>query len=222
MLPQRNSRTLLLIIALLFLSIASPQWAALAQSDDAPQVYISAPRSGEALQGVVKITGTSEIAGFQAAEISFAYQSDTTGTWFLINQSNQAVLEGELASWDTSTITDGEYRLRLQVFLEDGQVLESYQENLRVRNYTPVETPTPAPAVQTTEEAQPPLAALPLTATPLEDFRVEAKTPQALPTNQVQITREHLQRSASQGIMIVFGAAFAAFVYIGIKRIAQR
>lgn len=222
MLLQRNNRSLLLIIALLLLSIASPQWVALAQSDDAPQVYIATPRSGEPLQGVVKITGATETVGFQAAEVSFAYQSDATGTWFLINQRDEAVLEGELASWDTTTISDGEYRLRLQVFLNDGQVLESHLENLRVRNYTPVETPTSASVTQTIEEAQPPLAALPRTATPLEDFRVEASTPQALPTNPAQVTREHLQRSALQGIMIVFGAAFAAFIYIGIKRIAQR
>jgi hypothetical protein len=82
---------------------------------------------------VVEIFGTSGLEGFRAAEISFAYQNDPTATWFLIQQTSQPVVDGLLARWDTSTITDGQYRLRLQVFFQDGQVMEQVIGGLRVR-----------------------------------------------------------------------------------------
>jgi hypothetical protein len=52
------------------------------------------------------------------------------------------VFEGELGTWDTTTLTDGDYNMRLRAFLLDGSVQETIVDDLRVRNYTPVPTPT--------------------------------------------------------------------------------
>src|SRR3990172_7195875 len=77
---------------------------------------ITAPSPGDVLQGVVLISGTNNVAGFVSAEISFTYAGDTTGTWFQIAMNNQPVLNGTLATWDTTVITDGDYIIRLRVY----------------------------------------------------------------------------------------------------------
>ena len=92
----------------------------------------------------------SEIVGFQSAEVAFAYGKDNS-TWFLITGSDQPVRDGVLASWDTTTIADGTYLLRVRVNTSDGEVVEVEAKDLRVRNYTPIETSTPRPEEQTAE-----------------------------------------------------------------------
>ncbi len=186
-----------------------------AASAQALQVEISAPGPGEALQGVVEISGTTGVEGFQSAEISFAYQADPTSTWFLILQTNQPVMEGLLARWDTSTITDGLYRLRVQVFLQDGQVVEFVVDGLRVRNYSPVETSTPAvlPTGQPTRT---------LTATLLTDFAATAPVLTPLPTNPVEISEQRFTASIFQGVLVVFSAAVVAGFYLGLRWLIRR
>jgi len=106
---------------------------------------ILSPQQGEVLQGMVTIRGSSNETGFLSAEVDFAYAGDTTDTWFLVGTGNQPVNSDTLVTWDTSTITDGNYNLRLRVYLSDGTHLDAIVTNLRVRNYTPVETVPPAP-----------------------------------------------------------------------------
>jgi hypothetical protein len=186
-----------------------------AQVQEDAQVNIDSPASGEALQGVVSISGTSETPGFRIAEVSFAYQSDPTGTWFLIQNSTIPVSDGVLASWDTSTITDGLYLLRVQVFLEDGQVLESLVHGLRVRNYTAVETSTPRAVV--TGPQQPTQ-----TPSPLSDYVPVASEPKAMPTNPAQLSQQHIQKSVLQGAGVVLAAALAAGFYMLMRMLFRR
>jgi len=106
---------------------------------------IISPRPGDVLQGAVSISGSSDVSGFVSAEISFSYTDDPTGTWFLISTNTQAVFGNTLAIWDTTIITDGNYNLRLRVYLVDRSFRDAQVSNLRIRNYSPVETPTPVP-----------------------------------------------------------------------------
>jgi hypothetical protein len=184
---------------------------------------ITLPAGGEALQGVVAVQGRTAVEGFAFAEVAFAYQSDPTNTWFLIQQSGAPVEGGLLANWDTSTITDGDYRLRLQVFQKDGQVQEVLVNGLRVRNYSPVETSTPAPAGERTITPQAtPVAPPSPTRTPLSDFQVAARSPTPLPTNPATLSTERLQRSALQGISVVFLALLAGGLYGGLRRLLRK
>ena len=120
--------------------LTSPVLAPTAQLVDP---VIVEPRPGDVLQGVVKIAGSDDVPGFVSTEVSFSYADDPTGTWFLIAASVQPVTNDSLATWDTTVITDGDYVLRLRVYLTDGNSRETILSGLRVRNYTPVETPTP-------------------------------------------------------------------------------
>jgi len=86
---------------------------------------------------------------------------------------------------------------------------------LRVRNYTVIETSTP--------EARPAgKATLTPTATPRADYQPKPVTVTPLPTNPAQVTEQHLQTSALQGTLIVFGAALLGGLYLGIKAILRR
>lgn len=181
-----------------------------AQAAQQPDVRVFAPASGDVLQGLVTISGTTNMAGFSASEISFGYKDDPTSTWFLIQRSSQPVEDAMLATWDTSMITDGEYHLRLLVFLSDGQVLESIVVGLRVRNYTPVETSTPDPRALQQATSTP-------TQTPLPDYQPRSSTPTPLPTNPAELTGQDLRTSALRGVGIVFASLLAAGLYLAIR-----
>jgi hypothetical protein len=138
-----------LILRLMVLLFALPGFLSPPWQSAAPVASITAPLNGQALQGIVTISGSAAGAGFQAAELSFAYAGDrSTGgadqrTWFLIRQIPSPVTQDVLAQWDTTTISDGVYDLQLVVTLEDGQQVSALVSQVRVRNYSPVETDTP-------------------------------------------------------------------------------
>jgi hypothetical protein len=100
-------------------------------------VGISYPGSGAALSGVVAISGTT----FSAWDLSFSYADDPTGTWFPLAQSAEPVSAGTLATWETTTMTDGFYVLQLHVAGADAA--QDFKVSVRVRNYSQVETATP-------------------------------------------------------------------------------
>jgi len=115
---------------------------------------IAAPVDDQTVQGLLTIEGSASHPFFEAYDLAFAYQNDPTETWFVISDPvTLPVTNGPLALWDTSGLTDGNYRLRLRVFLSNGNRLQVIVENLRVRNYTAIETSpagTPAPFVTAT------------------------------------------------------------------------
>lgn len=184
-----------------------------------PTVQITDPGGGAALQGLVTISGSSQASGFQSAEVDFAYQNDPTSTWFVIAQSAAPANAGVLAQWDTTTISDGIYRLRLRVVLSDGQVLEDIVAGVRVRNYTPIETSTPdlsSGGVTGTEQPQ-----STATATPPGDFIVTPIAAEALPTNPAEITARDLRRSVFAGALAAAGAVILFAGYIGLKSLRR-
>ena len=188
------------------------------------ELEINSPAGGESLQGVVSVTGTVRAAHLVSYEVSFAYQSDPTQTWFLIAQGSAPVEQGLLANWDTSTITDGVYRLRVQMYLNDGQVKDIVLYGLRVRNYSPVETSTPAPTGEAPVETVAPVmrATITLTSTPLPDFIApeRAAAPQA--TNPVTVGANQLAYSAGLGMVVVLAAMTIGLVYFGLKALLRR
>ncbi len=161
------------------LALLVPQSVA-AQSEQT--IRISAPASGDVLQGLVDITGTSAVDGFLSSELSFAYASDATNTWFLIYRTDQPVTEGLLAAWDTNLVTDGDYDLRLRVSLQDGSLIETLVTGLRIRNQTPTETPTPEPTLTPKPFDTPLPTPLPPTPNRLRRQRAHPRQRRFLPT----------------------------------------
>ncbi len=93
-------------------------------------------RPGQAVQGVLAVRVKSDVPAFRNAELSFTYQDDPRQTWFLVAESNRPLNGQSMAEWDTNTISDGDYLLRLVVWREEGNYLEAIVP-LRVRNYSP-------------------------------------------------------------------------------------
>ena len=102
---------------------------------------IEYPQSGDILQGVIEIKGSLNTQNYSSYEITFSYESDQTSTWFLITEVDDKKINRVLAVWDTSTITDGDYKIRIQVFTLSGVVRETIINNVYVRNYTPFVQP---------------------------------------------------------------------------------
>ena len=180
------------------------------QVADRPQ--IESPRPGDVLQGVINIYGSTDITDFQSADIAFSYEGDQSETWYLIQQSQDKVKSGVVASWDTTTIADGTYRLRVVINQSDNHTVETVVSNLRVRNYTPVETNTPE---ITNGEGIQQTAVLP-TSTKL----VQA-TSTDLPANPAQVTPVRFSFSLVQGI-VYSGVLFALLgLYLAIQKWRQ-
>jgi hypothetical protein len=197
-------RLLTILLALLAWSLRAGPVSAQAPGS---QVSILSPQAGGVLQGQVTITGNNNITGFVSAEISFGYTHDPTDTWFLIASSSQPVTQGTLAVWDTTTITDGLYALRLRVRLGDGSYVDAIVPDLRVRNYTPVETNTPTAVLLEST----PVPNATATATPYP-------TPTALPPNPAALTPINVYTSFGYGV----AGVLLFFLIIGVYAWARR
>jgi hypothetical protein len=119
----------------------------------APAVEIVSPQKGQVLQGSVEIIGTIPPDGFVSGEVSYAYSQSDTETWFSIGSISQPVTNGILAVWDTSTISDGDYKIKVTVNDAGSEPQEVVVNQVLVRNYTPVQsTATPVPQATVNSE----------------------------------------------------------------------
>ena len=169
---------------------------------------ITAPAADQALQGQVAIMGMTDVPNFDSAEIAFAYALDVTDTWFIIQNTTQPVAGGVLATWDTTSISDGNYVLRLRVNFLDG-TLQDVTVPVHVRNYTalPTALPTATPTAPALQIPTPILIAASATPTlsPLP-------TPEPLPPNPAQVTSADVYGYLRAGALIIVGL----FILVGI------
>jgi hypothetical protein len=201
---------------------------------------ILAPLAGEALQGIVRITARVGGENIQSAEIAFAYAGDATGAWFLIDERSQPPAAATPIEWDTSRITDGDYTLRLLVTYTDGSQQTVQTTGLRVRNYTPVETNTPAPAAPAAVTATPDAAAsgitpaatqavsqptqaqvTPATPTP-SPAPASPPAPTAAPRNPAALPTGMVWFSAARGALAALGVFALVGLYDLLRRLGRR
>lgn len=106
-------------------------------------VEIQTPQAADVLKGSVEVKGSVSESGFISASLYYAYADTTVETWFLIQTISQPVTDGVLAIWDTSSISDGNYKLKLSVLRKSGEIQEVVVDHLQVRNYTPAQVVAP-------------------------------------------------------------------------------
>lgn len=109
---------------------------------------ITSPQNGETLRGQVQIQGLMDIPNFASAELAFTFDasaSDSAASWFPIQTFPQLIQDPNIAVWDTTAVTDGDYALRLRIFLQDGTSQDVIVNNLKIRNNEPLPTPTVTP-----------------------------------------------------------------------------
>lgn len=194
-----------------------PFWVAILLLSSTPGgAAILSPTQGQALQGSVPIVGNTSLEGFKSAELTFSYSNDPTNTWFLIGQTEETTSAGKIADWDTTTLTDGNYTLRLTITKQDGSQSVVIVPGLRIRNYSPIETATPTPPLPSATSAPGDTPAP--TATPLPSPTLIPLTSTPLPPNPVQLLPRDLGMSLSQGMLVVF-VAFAVFgIFLALRR----
>ena len=185
---------------------------------------IHAPQVGQAVQGVVPIIGTTAVEGFQNAELSFAYYTNPTDTWFMLVQSETPIENEVLTEWDTTTISDGDYTLRLIVRLDDGRELKTSVERVRVRNYTVIETDTPTPTMPTSTPA-PSVTPAPSSTPTITPTQTRTPPPiiiTPLPANPAQLSDRVVLTNIGFGVLIALGCLTLYSIYLGMRSLFRR
>jgi hypothetical protein len=96
------------------------------------QIMITAPEPGADVTGTVKITGTANVSNFGFFKYEFAPRGSQN--WATISAKRDPVTDGEIGDWNTTSLTNGEYFLRLVITDNIGVAMEPCVIALRVIN----------------------------------------------------------------------------------------
>jgi hypothetical protein len=96
------------------------------------QIMITAPEPGESVSGTVEITGTANVQNFGF----FKYEVAPMGSqnWATISAGREPKVNEVLGPWNTSSLTNGDYFLRLVITDNVGVSLEPCVIAVRVAN----------------------------------------------------------------------------------------
>jgi hypothetical protein len=85
------------------------------------KLIIASPKAGGEVKGKIDIQGTVNIPnlGFYKYEVALI----NSDAWATISAGRDIVVNGSLGAWDTTTLTPGDYQLRLVVTDNQGQSL---------------------------------------------------------------------------------------------------
>jgi hypothetical protein len=168
-------------------------------------VRITSPNEGEILQGNIYIEGTVSGSTFQFAEISFQYQDSKSSNWFEIGTIDSPIVDDTIGIWDTSTIADGIYRIKVVAHYENDRTQEAIVNNLDIRNYTALgPSATDEPSVNELDESESQVTATPVVPT------ITVPTP--MPKNEMVVTKTQFFLTLLQGA--IFGVLFLAVIVI--------
>jgi hypothetical protein len=187
----------------------------LVAAQESPPIAITSPAPDEILRGQVTVTGKVDIPSFVSVQLDFAYASNPTNTWFRIQTFSQPPADSTLATWDTTSITDGDYVLRLRVNFEDG-TFQEVTVPIKIGNDalpTPTLEPTATPEPETVLIPTPFLIAA--SPTPTD---VPRPTPTALPSNPVSLRQNQIYASLGRGALVILGLFALAGIIIRVRR----
>jgi len=168
-------------LVIILLTVGSAGWAA--PPPQATRSVITYPADGMTISGVVEVTGIATHPNMNFYQLRYAAGPEPTGDsqWvdFAIVEGTQ-VENNVLATWDTTTIPDGQYTLALAVWGVDDASgpFVFFVKYLTVNNAQPVATPTPE---SPTPEPLPTAVVGP-TSTPVAILQPATSTPWSSPT----------------------------------------
>ncbi len=138
---------------ILLLSILWTQPASAAPSMQDTTWEITAPTEGAIISGEVEIRGTASHPNFSSYGVLYAPGPRPTADsqWVPVAFGVQTmVVNGSLATWDTTQVPNGQYTLALAVYEVDNETpYLQFVNNLTIQNEeaTPTPSPTPSPTV---------------------------------------------------------------------------
>jgi hypothetical protein len=94
------------------------------------ELIITSPESGQEVSGTVTLVGTVNVDNFGFYKYEFSPLD--AGAWATISAGREAVQNGELGLWDTSTLTPGDYQLSLEVTDNQGALFPPCVVTVRV------------------------------------------------------------------------------------------
>ena len=144
---------------------------------------ITTPADGASIQGTVQVIGSADHPSFQFFVIEAAPEGQEQ--WQFLTDSTTPVVNGPLATWDTTALPDGPYRLRLRVVRLDGNYSEAFAQSIIISNAQPLPTDTPE-VTPTAATTIPTVTPTPLPPTPtilIEQPIVDTPTPRPVETS---------------------------------------
>ncbi len=94
------------------------------------KIMLTSPETGQEVSGAVTLVGTVDVDNFGFYKFEVAPQG--TEAWATISASRDLVKESDLGFWDTSTLTPGDYQLRLEVTDSQGKAYSACIIPIRV------------------------------------------------------------------------------------------
>jgi hypothetical protein len=94
------------------------------------EIMITSPQAGDEIKGAIELLGTVDIPnfGFYKYEVARAGSE----TWATISADRNTVSEGKIGAWNTTSLTPGDYQLRLVVTNNQGEVLPACVIPIRI------------------------------------------------------------------------------------------
>jgi len=83
------------------------------------KIMLTSPEQGQQVSGIVTLVGTVDVDNFGFYKYEVAPQG--TEMWATISAGRKTIKNGDVGRWDTSTLTPGDYKLRLEVTDNQGQ-----------------------------------------------------------------------------------------------------
>jgi hypothetical protein len=141
----RRSTIITSLILIILLTISTWQASAAPPNQQAALSIINYPGDNEIVRGIISITGSATHPAFDRFQVAYASEPVTRNdAWVTIGiERTDQVVNGELAIWDTTTVPDGSYSLRLRVIRRDGNYSEIEVKQVVVANTQPTATFTP-------------------------------------------------------------------------------
>ena len=93
---------------------------------------ISAPSPGDEVKGTISISGTADVPNFGFYKYEVAPMGSQN--WATIAANRNPVKNDELGKWNTASVTNGDYFLRLVITDNVGESLEPCVIAVRVLN----------------------------------------------------------------------------------------
>ena len=211
------------IAIIVLLALAVPALAAPAAQG--VLVVITSPAMNAVVRGTVLIQGSASHPNFWKYEVHMAPEPNPSNQWSVLGIHENAVINGNLETWDTATVPDGSYSLLLRVVDRTGNYQEYFVRQISVSNTSPTETPMPtatrAPTQTPLPRATPTVLVI---EQPTMDIAPATPTPTlARPTRAPAVSVPTLDLDAwKDAFLLGAGAMGAIFLLLGLIYLIRR
>ena len=116
-------------------------------SVSAVNIGIRSPLAGNVVAGNVQIIGSAVYPQFLQYTLAYGTDPNPANLFNPLGVVQTPISNGLLGVWNTNTVADGTYQLRLTVTLRDGTSLSTVTSGIRVQNSAPTPAPTITPNI---------------------------------------------------------------------------